>query len=210
MKIYRRFLFTRSELRGIIGLSLSIVVLRVLMFYLPPAGPVPEPPVPSSSGEPAGGTKPNAVSGPPQVRKTDQTPKKKKVPIEINSADSVLLLELPGIGPSFAKRIIRYRELLGGYASLRQLSEVYGMDSARFAGFIGKVEIDTSRLVKLDINDLTFKELLKHPYLEFEHVKAICNYREKNGPYGNPLDLWTAGILPDSLKEKLSPYLKTK
>src|SRR5665647_1059817 len=47
--------------------------------------------------------------------------------LDLNSADSLHLLEIPGIGPVFASRIIRYRTLLGGYYAVDQLREVYGM-----------------------------------------------------------------------------------
>jgi len=137
---------------------------------------------------------------------TGQARKKPKI-IEINSADSLALLDLPGIGPVFAKRIIKYRQMLGGFAYPEQLKEVYGMDSARLSGFIKQIRIDTSGIRRIDINKATFKELLAHPYLEYEQVKAIARFRDKKGLLGSPGELWAAGILADSLWSCLSHYL---
>jgi competence ComEA-like helix-hairpin-helix protein len=143
------------------------------------------------------GTSPDSSA---QVRKV-----KKKV--DINSADSLALLELTGIGPSFARRILKYRSMLGGFVTVDQLKEVYGMDSARLQGFIHEIKIDTSKLKKLDVNQASFKELLAHPYLEYEQVKAIARFRDRKGLLDSPGQLLAAGVLPDSLWFRLSPYL---
>jgi DNA uptake protein ComE-like DNA-binding protein len=191
MTKFYRYLFTRSELRGVLFLSLGIIIIRVLAYSISPI-------VSGSGGDTLAFSRSDSV---PQARK------KPKI-IELNSADSNLLDELPGIGPSFARRIIKYREMLGGYMNAGQLKEVYGMDSARLSGFIRQIRLDTTALRKLDINRATFKELLAHPYLEYEQVKAIAKYRDKKGFIGSPGELWAAGVLADSLLTCLLPYLK--
>jgi len=224
MKTYRRFLFTRSEIRGIIGLSASIIIIRLLVYSFPIV-PVEVPPpatpprvlpndrqpsagfdhsaTPGKSGKTRDQTVNHAVSR-PQTRKLAEP-----VMLEINGADTVALQALTGIGPSFAKRIVKYREMLGGFAFPERLLQFYGMDSARYRGFISEICLDTSLLRRIDINQDEFREMLRHPYLEYEHVKAICNFRERKGTINSPEELWNAGILPDSLQKKLIPYLKT-
>jgi len=127
-------------------------------------------------------------------------------PIDINRADSVNLLPLPGIGPVFAGRIIRYRDLLGGYASVNQLQEVYGMSRETIDLITDRIVFDTTVLDKLDLNSATFRELLRHPYLEYEDVKALVNYREFAGTIESLRELQDNFILPDSVLNRVEPY----
>ena len=189
MTKFYRYLFTRSELRGVLILSFGATLIRVLSYSVSQPVNVPGMDTLSSTRADFAG----------QVRR------KPKI-LEINSADSLALLDLPGIGPSFSKRIIKYRQMLGGFVSTGQLAEVYGMDSARLAGFIHLVRVDTTGIRKLDLNKATFKELLAHPYLEYEQVKAIVRFRDKKGTIGSPGELWEAGILADSLRKGLLHY----
>ena len=114
---------------------------------------------------------------------TTRTDKACLVPIfNLNTADTTMLKQLPGIGSAFAKWIVNYREKLGGYCETEQLLEVYRMDTTRFNGIKDYVKIDSTFIPnRLKINSDTFKVLLKHPYLEYEDVKKIVNYREQKG-----------------------------
>ena len=106
----------------------------------------------------------------------------KKNPIlELNSTDSISLIELPQIGEVMASRIQRYRDRLGGFVCYEQLYEVKGMDSARFATVRPYLLLDTFHIRKLEINRDEFKTLLRHPYLNYDQVKAIVNHRERKG-----------------------------
>ena len=105
------------------------------------------------------------------------------VMVEINSADSLQLLEVRGIGPAFAHRIIKYRERLGGYFSKKQLLEVYGIDNERYNQIQKQITVDSSGLRKMSLNKGEFREMLKHPYLQYEMVKAIFSFREKVRPF---------------------------
>ncbi len=101
--------------------------------------------------------------------------------VELNVADTVQLKMLPGIGSSFSKRIVEYRKSLGGYVNSSQLLEIFGMDTFRYNGFSKYITIDVSKIKKMNVNNDDFKTLLAHPYLEYDDVKDICNYREKRG-----------------------------
>ena len=107
---------------------------------------------------------------------------RKAIPIlDINVADSTVLVELPQIGVVMASRIQRYRERLGGFVSLDQLYEVRGMDSARYATIKPYIVLENKEIRIIDVNRDAFKALLRHPYLEYEQVKAIVNHRERKG-----------------------------
>lgn len=99
--------------------------------------------------------------------------------IDLNTADSVKLIELKGIGPSFAKRIIKYRTLLGGFINKKQLLEVYGFTQEMYNLIERNVEIKTSEIIKININKDDFKVINQHPYITYEHTKEIMNLRRK-------------------------------
>jgi len=128
-------------------------------------------------------------------------------PVDINRVDSAALLPLPGIGPVFAGRIIKYRNLLGGFVSVDQLLEVYGMPEETLDLIREMISIDTSAIRKIRLESATFRELLRHPYLEFENVKAILDYRDFSGGIGSFHELLDNSILPDSVLHRVLPYL---
>lgn len=128
-------------------------------------------------------------------------------PIDINRADSVQLLPLPGIGPVYAGRIIKYRNLLGGFVRVDQLLEVYGIPDETLGLIRDKIYTDTSAIRKIQLDSATFRELLRHPYLELADVKAIVEYRDFKGIIQSPRELLDNSILPDSLLQRVAPYL---
>jgi DNA uptake protein ComE-like DNA-binding protein len=127
-------------------------------------------------------------------------------PININRADSVQLLPLPGIGPVFAGRIFRYRKLLGGYVNVDQLGEVYGIPAETIELIRAQVYIDSSAIRKIRIDSATFGELLRHPYLEYEQVKALVEYRDFKGEISSVFELKANHILADSTLYKIDGY----
>lgn len=128
------------------------------------------------------------------------------VVLDLNTADTTLLKQLPGIGSSFAKWIVDYREKLGGYCEKEQLLEVYRMDTVRYNAIKDYVKIDSAFAPnKLRINSDTFKILLKHPYLEYEDVKKIVNYREQKGMIASWEQL--TKIVGDGVNPKLRYYI---
>ena len=126
--------------------------------------------------------------------------------IDINTADTTLLKQLPGIGGAYAKWIVSYREKLGGYCETEQLLEVYRMDTVRFNDIKDYVKIDSTFIPnKLKINSDAFKVLLKHPYLEYEDVKKIVNHREQKGFITSWGQLKT--IVGDAINPRLRYYV---
>ena len=141
----------------------------------------------------------------PNYKETNSTA---LIKIELNSADSVELTKLNGIGPVFASRIIRYRNLLGGFYKKEQLLEVYNFPEETFKSLENKIDADPNKIKKIPLNLATFADLLRHPYLNREQVQAIINYRNKNGAYQSINDLTQNNILDSLTFLKVEPYLE--
>ncbi len=128
------------------------------------------------------------------------------IPVEINSADSIQLVTLPGIGEVLGPRIVKYRELLGGFHNIMQLSEVYGLDSAVVEAIRGYILIDTTLIRKIDINSADYKEIIRHPYTTKKHTEDILNYREHKGCILSFKDLLRNNILSKNDIDKFALY----
>ena len=127
--------------------------------------------------------------------------------VEINQADSLQLLCIPGVGPVFAGRIIKYRKLLGGFLYFEQLAEVYGMQDETVQLIRSFVNIDSTYIRKININSASYVELLRHPYLDRIEVEALLEYREFSGQVHSVSEIRENQLLPDSILEKVSSYL---
>jgi DNA uptake protein ComE-like DNA-binding protein len=130
--------------------------------------------------------------------------------VEINSADSFALMGLKGIGYTFAKRIINYRNLLGGYCIKEQLLEVWGMDAGRYNLIKDHIEVNTDSIHKININKTSFKKLIKHPYFKYDIAVALTNYKKIYGEFKDIQDIKNCSAINDSVFERISPYIKVK
>lgn len=130
--------------------------------------------------------------------------------IELNTADSAKLTELKGIGPAFAMRIVRYRGRLGGFYHKEQLKEITGIDSLKYAGLSGQVAVDPAKVNKIKINTVSFNQLRLFPYLSYNQVNAIIQYRTQHGNYSSVADLRNIVLLDDVTLHKIAPYLNFK
>ncbi|MES2680087.1 MAG: helix-hairpin-helix domain-containing protein [Bacteroidota bacterium] len=147
---------------------------------------------------------PKTVIKTPPSHKEPQQKKQNPVMVELNSADSAALEALPGIGVAFARRILKYRNVLGGYVSADQLKEVYGFNEELFEKVKSSVTVNATLVKKINLNKDDFKTINKHPYLSYELTKAIFNYRRKNPVNtGNLKEI----LADEALYQKLLPYL---
>ena len=127
--------------------------------------------------------------------------------LKINSADTTELKSLPGIGSFFAKNIVDYRNKLGGFINKQQLLEVYGLDSSRFEIISPYIILDSIEIQKVKVNHDDFKTILRHPYIEYEDVKKIVNYRETKGMIRN-WEHYKNVVTRDDIEERLKLYLE--
>lgn len=127
--------------------------------------------------------------------------------IDLNKADTLELQRIKGIGPVFSRRIVDFRNLLGGFYSVEQLREVYGMSS----GLVDEVSqffvVSPDDIVKMDVNTFSLRKLKAHPYINFYQAREIVEYQKKNGIVANKSVLETFKSFDTESLEKVLPYL---
>jgi competence protein ComEA len=134
-------------------------------------------------------------------------PEKRKLNIEINSADSATLVQLKGIGPYLAGKIVQYRSRLGGFQYREQLLEVYRMDSIKLSDIEPEIHLDANNIHKLNLNKVEYPELAKHPYLSKNQVKALLAYREQHGAFQKIEDIKKSVLIDENTFQKIKGYL---
>jgi competence protein ComEA len=132
--------------------------------------------------------------------------------VEINSADTNRLVEVRGIGPAFARSIVKYRDRLGGFHSLDQLSEVYILRDKpeAVAELKSRLLLDTLMVHRYSLNNFTAEELGPHPYAGWKVAKALVAYRKQHGPFKTVADIKGCVLVTDSVYRKLAPYLSAE
>lgn len=135
------------------------------------------------------------------------TEAKEEFQIELNSTDSLELQRVYGIGPVLASRIIRFRDKLGGFYSINQVDEVYGLSEEVAARLKSVSIVDTLDVnPTIDLASQSFKELLKHPYLTYEDVKKLINFRDSTQMLTFD-EMVNKALLSRAKAEQLRPYI---
>ena len=141
----------------------------------------------------------------------EQTTLKRIVSLELNSADTASLVQVPGLGRSTAKSIAGYRRMLGGFHSVEQLKEVYGMRPENFEKMKSYLTVDNSQIKKINVNIASLDRLKSHPYIKtFQKAKAIYEFRRKKVKLNSINDLKVLDELTGEDIIKLEPYLEFK
>jgi DNA uptake protein ComE-like DNA-binding protein len=144
----------------------------------------------------------------PEKRFENKFPKKDaSVTVELNSADTTSLKQLKGIGSAFAKRIIKFRESLGGFVKKEQLLEVYGFDKEKYDMIVSQINIDLSGVKKININSASVDDLHKHPYIDKKLAVKIFFQRVNHGSYSDVSDIEKLNLADDEVYSKIAPYL---
>lgn len=165
---------------------------------------VPQAPVEKEKNTPAPIRTDRYPGPPPEAKRAEAyVPKLKPgATIDLNSADTTLLKRVPGIGSSFARRIVKYRDLLGGYYVVEQLQEVYGMDRERYDAIHPYFTVGTAvRPLTLTIDSISY-----HPYLSWRHKRTLRRLLEEE----QPLDwshLMATGDFTRDDSLRLAPYM---
>ncbi len=127
--------------------------------------------------------------------------------IELNACDTTELKKLPGIGSVLALRIVKYRNLLGGFFSVEQLHEVYGISDTLIIKLMPYLKIDPSLINKIPVNESDKYQLSRHPYIGEYTARAIIEYRRSCGKIKTFEELIANKIIAPPKQEKIRPYL---
>jgi competence protein ComEA len=127
--------------------------------------------------------------------------------IDINTADTSALIALPGIGNKLAARIINFRDRLGGFISINQVGETFGLPDSTFQKIKQWLKLENSHTRKININTATLDELKTHPYIRYVLANAIIAYRNEHGPFLTLEDLKKIMVVTNEVFGKIAPYL---
>lgn len=169
--------FSTSERKGVIVLLILITAIIVIPRHIrPESQPLYLLPIPISSVDDSLFLPKDSVK-PPTTFPSTKSPKL-SFPVDLNTTDSITLVKIKGIGPYYASRIIRYRQRLGGYYAVNQLKELkmtyFNVDSSAHL-----FRVNPDFIQKSDLDTMSFKAVLRHPYLEYEDVQMIFNAKKK-------------------------------
>lgn len=127
--------------------------------------------------------------------------------VDINKADTTALIALPGIGTKLAARIINFRDKLGGFYSIGQVGETFGLPDSTFQKIKQFLKLETGILKKININNATIDELKAHPYIKYSLANPIVAYRKEHGGFTALQDLKKVMIITEETFNKIAPYL---
>lgn len=205
MFFHQFFFITQSEKRGMIALLLLIGVLLATRVVMAQYGTAP------TSNQmpqefPVQAYKDTTERASKSAKKAHFT---ERIQLDINTADTTAFKQLRGIGSTFANRIVRYRTQLGGFYRVEQLLEVYHFPVETYQQIKDQLIVDATHIQKLPINQLSIKDLKKHPYIGYFQAKSLYDNRLKrpNQRYDSLQDLVEDKDVTSDFIQRLAPYL---
>ncbi|HLO37758.1 MAG TPA: helix-hairpin-helix domain-containing protein [Lacibacter sp.] len=132
------------------------------------------------------------------------------VVVDVNYADTTSWKQLKGIGSTYAKRIVNFRTKLGGFVSIEQVGETFGLPDSVFQKVKQQLRLNSSTINQIDVNSSTVDELKAHPYIGYSVANAIVQYRKEHGQFSTITELQKIGAIDGALYRKISPYLTVK
>lgn len=131
---------------------------------------------------------------------------KQPIRFDLNTGDTTDFMKIKGIGSGYAKRIIKFRDMLGGFASAEQIKETYGLPPETVEEIL-KYGFLKSGVKKLKINQISLADF-RHPHLKYHQAKAIIAYRDQHGAFKNSEDLKQIKVLDEATIMKILPYVE--
>lgn len=134
--------------------------------------------------------------------------KVKIIILDINLATKEDLIKVYGIGPALSDRILKMKDLLGGFVSMEQMNDVWGLSPEVIENLNKNFKVALlPKVKKVDINNATIKELMLFPYFKYALAKAIVTYRSMNGDFKVNADLTKINGFPDDKINIIGLYL---
>jgi competence protein ComEA len=128
--------------------------------------------------------------------------------VDLNTADSLQLDSVPGIGPYTAAKILKMRRRLGGFVAVGQLRELSLVPDSTYERINKYVTASRDKISPININTADFKTFIRHPYFSKETTSAILNYRKQHGNFKNPAEIGKIMSVKEEVGAKILPYLK--
>jgi competence ComEA-like helix-hairpin-helix protein len=136
-----------------------------------------------------------------------QKPEKKIALVDINTSDANAFIALPGIGEKLAERILNFREKLGGFYSIDQVGETWGLSDSTFQFIKTYLRVGDGMTKRLNINQASKDDLKVHPYIKWKIASAIVDYRIRHGLYNSLSELKNLPEIDEATFEKIRHYL---
>ncbi len=135
-------------------------------------------------------------------------PEKFKQPtiVDPNTADTLTLQRVPGIGRWISRSIVEQRDRLGGFHSVSQLVEVKHFPEEALKWF--RIDSTTVDVRKININKASFQQLNRHPYISYEQARDLTNFIRLYGKIVGTQALRRPAIFTPEETERLQPYLE--
>jgi competence ComEA-like helix-hairpin-helix protein len=140
-----------------------------------------------------------------QARQTSYIPK--TIQLDINTADTTAFIALPGIGSKLAQRIINFRDKLGGFNSIEQVSETFGLPDSTFQKIKNRLVLTDIMVKKININTALLDDMKTHPYIRYHLANAIVQYRTQHGNFLSIPDLKKIMTVTADAYKKMEPYV---
>ena len=127
--------------------------------------------------------------------------------VDINVGDSAAFDALPGIGGGFSRRIINFRNRLGGFYKVDQVAETFGLPDSVFQKIKPLLKLSDNAVKKMNLNTANEEELKAHPYIRWQLAKLITAYKKQHGDFTSLEDLKKIMVIDTETYNKISPYL---
>jgi DNA uptake protein ComE-like DNA-binding protein len=127
--------------------------------------------------------------------------------VNANEASEEELMKIKGLGPFYARQIIKYQKQLGGFVRKEQILEVWKMTPEIYAQIQAQISCESSTIRKLSINQASAEELQAHPYLNWNQANSIVKMRMQKGGYKSIEEIRESVIIDQETFEKVRPYL---
>ena len=141
------------------------------------------------------------------VQQAAQPPKRTDLIVDLNSADTALLMQVKGIGRGYAKGIVRFRQQTGGFISVEQLSEIWGMKPENLERIRPYCKVSQDLVRKINVNTATAERFKSHPYFNFYQARALYELRRKKGKLKDISELKELPEFSAESIQRLKPYL---
>ncbi|MEO6452681.1 MAG: helix-hairpin-helix domain-containing protein [Ginsengibacter sp.] len=127
--------------------------------------------------------------------------------LDINTADTTGFIALPGIGSKLAQRIINFRNRLGGFYSVDQVSETFGLPDSTFQKIKPRLTLSYTSIKKININTASPDEFKAHPYIRYGLGNSIIQYRNQHGNFSSVIDIKKIMVVTEEVYKKIEPYI---